>query len=672
MDVYNFDLFDIQQQLLAFMLLNGIFPYDQNMPISTDGRIHRFRTRDDDASDKSGAYCIFYDTWPAGWVEDWRNHTGAISWSFPRENLNQEGQSFFDDAKYKKALQVAKKHQQEALKLQKEKQIEASENARIRFEQARPAPQNHPYLQKKNVPVLGLREMDGKLVVPLRDAELRFMSLQWIDAEGNKKFYPDAPTKGAFYSVALDVLTPREPILIAEGYATMATLYEITGYACVAAMNCHNLLPVAQSLKDKYPDNKIIFMADNDFRTTDNPGITAADEACRKLNLHGVIAPEFKPSDEGSDWNDFRRIYGEDKTRNTLFERIKWACLSDEQKQEASIRKKLSDSVLMLNPAATLKPQEFIGGLFPRDFVSVLAAPSGTGKTIFMQKFVSDLSVGGSVFDGFIDNEPVRKSLIFAGEAGYEMLVRRGASLKWKINPQNALVVDQYRFETNDIPIMLDDIEGWNNVLRLVDMYKPDIIFIDTFSSFHERDENKATEMKPIIRKLASLARDNHIAVVLIHHSRKRTAKERTLSLNQDDVIGSSILNRLVGLIVGIEPMKDDEKTLLVKPLKTWFSAFMPFTYRLTLDFLGRTVMQTDLAPAAVNNSRIFVWNYLVNTFPKGEWFSAGQIVLSEIEGDVSERQIRSILAEFVKTGKLQTRGSNRYMEYSIPDKSKE
>ena len=102
MEIYNFDFYDIQQQVIAFMLQNGIFPYDQNMPISTDGRIHRFRTHDDDAGDKSGAYCIFYDGWPAGFVQDWRNHTGAITWSFPRENLNQEGQSFFDDDSIRK------------------------------------------------------------------------------------------------------------------------------------------------------------------------------------------------------------------------------------------------------------------------------------------------------------------------------------------------------------------------------------------------------------------------------------------------------------------------------------------------------------------------------------------------------------------------------------------
>ena len=475
-----------------------------------------------------------------------------------------------------------------------------------------------------------------------------------------------------FYSVALDTVKDgdNQPILIGEGYATVAKAYELTGFPCVAAISCYHLVQIGKIIRGKFPKNKIIVLADDDKLTElnrgFNPGIREALKAVKEAKLNGFVVPPFKSHDEGTDWDDFALRYGDDYAAEILHERITWECLSDDEKKEISIRKKLAEAVKVLDTSVDLPPQEFIGGLFPRDFVSVLAAPSGTGKTIFMQKFVSDLSIGGSIFDGFADDEPARKSLIFAGEAGYEMLVRRGASMKWKNNPENIHVVDQYTFETKDIPIMLDDAEGWQNVLRIVDMYKPDIIFIDTFSSFHERDENKATEMKPIIRKLAKLARENHIAVVIVHHSRKRTAKERNLSLNQDDVIGSSILNRLVGLIVGIEPMKDDEKTLLVRPLKTWFSAFMPFTYRLTEDIYGHTRMQTDLAPAAVNNSKIYVWNYLQDTFSKGEWFSMGNIVLSEIKCDISERQLRRILTEFIKSGKLQTRGANRYTEYSL------
>ncbi|MBR0232920.1 MAG: hypothetical protein IJQ47_02640, partial [Synergistaceae bacterium] len=93
---------------------------------------------------------------------------------------------------------------------------------------------------------------------------------------------------------------------------------------------------------------------------------------------------------------------------------------------------------------------------------------------------------------------------------------------------------------------------------------------------------------------------------------------------------------------------------------------FSPFTYKITEDFYGNTVMQTDLAPAGINNSRIAVWEYLTETFQKGEWFSRSQIILSEIEGNLTERQLRYILASFVDGGKLQQRGSKKLSEYSL------
>ena len=523
MDNYTFSYYDIQQQVIAFMLQNGIIPYDQNMPISTDGRIHRFRTRDDDSSDKSGAYCIFYDTWPAGWVEDWRNHTGAITWAFPRDNLNQEGQSFFDDAKYKKALQVAKKHQQEALKLQKEKQIEASENARIRFEQARPAPQNHPYLQKKNVPVLGLREMDGKLVVPLRDAELRFMSLQWIDAEGGKKFYPDAPTKGAFYSVALDALNPHEPILIAEGYATMATLYEITGYACVAAMNCHNLFYVAQALKAKYPDNKIIFLADNDFRTTDNPGITAADEACRKLNLHGVIAPEFKPSDEGSDWNDYRRIYGDEKTRSILHKKIRYCCLPENRKNLASRVDEINAEELRHTSFEPIKWA--VDGFLPSG-CTILAGSPKVGKSILALHLAIGVAIGGKVL-GDIE--------VQQGDVLYLALEDNKRRLKERILGSDLDKDDKLdRLTlTTQVPRQheggIEYIEWW-----LEEHPDARLVIIDTLQKFRKLLSGKGSmyaEDYESISQIKAVADKWNVPILIIHHLKK--AKEEDDWLNE-------------------------------------------------------------------------------------------------------------------------------------------
>ena len=111
--------------------------------------------------------------------------------------------------------------------------------------------------------------------------------------------------------------------------------------------------------------------------------------------------------------------------------------------------------------------------------------------------------------------------------------------------------------------------------------------------------------------------------------------------------------------------MKDDEKVLLVRSLKSWFTAFMPFTYTLKENLYGGTTVQTDLAPTGVNNSKVNVWYYLTRNFAVGEWFSSSQIILSEIEGNIGEWQLRYILRELVKTGKLAKRGSKKYLEYS-------
>ena len=415
---------------------------------------------------------------------------------------------------------------------------------------------------------------------------------------------------------------------------------------------------------------KIIVTADNDKATElkhgHNPGLDNARHVLNAGLAVEIVAPDFPSPDDGSDWDDFAVKYGDEKAAEILKRKIWYASMSEQQRAEFQEQRKLAQIISTLDPSVQLPPQEFIGGIFPRDFVSILVAPPGTGKTIFVQKFCSDLSLGGNIFDGFAEDEPVRKSIILAGEAGYSLLIRRGASMKWPINPDNVLVLDQYKAETNDIDILLDSPEGINNFHRLFYMFRPDIVFIDTFSSFHESDENKAKDIKPLIKSIAALAKDFHAAIVLVHHSRKRLAKERSLSLNQDDVIGSSIFNRLVGLIVGIEPMKNDENILLVRPLKSWFRGFMPFTYTLKEGLHGGIILQTDLAPAGVSNSKSEMWLYLSSTFDAGEWFSSSQIVLSEIGGNVTDWQLRRILAALVQEGKLSRRGSKRYIEYSI------
>ena len=523
MDNFYFNDFDIQQQVLDFMLQNGIVPYDSNLYIHIDGKIHRFRVLDEGQNDKSGAYCIFSEHWPAGWVQDWHHHH-AVKWAFQRDKLNDEGKAFFNDARYNEAREESRKLQDELMRLHEQEQTEASELARVQFEQAIPAPQNHPYLLKKNVPVLGLHIMNDALVVPMRNSDGRFVTLQWIYPDGGKKFFPGAPKKGAFYSVALDCVKPQMPILIAEGFATMATIYELTGYPCVAAMDCGNLYPVAQAIKDKYPDCKIIFMADNDSRTNGNPGITHAQEACDKLHLHGVIAPKFNPDDDGSDWNDFTRIYGEDKAKLILQKKIRYCCLS-KSRQELSLRvEEINAQVLRKTVFPPVKWA--VEGFLPSG-CTILAGSPKVGKSILALHLAVGVAIGGIVLS---------KIQVEKGEVLYLALEDNLRRLQERINGSD-LIDDNTELDNHTLVTQvprqheggIDYLEWW-----IEEHPNARLIIIDTLQKFRKLLSGKGSmyaEDYECISQIKSIADKFDIPILIIHHLKK--AKENDDWLNE-------------------------------------------------------------------------------------------------------------------------------------------
>ena len=318
--MYTFNTHEIEEQIIDAISATSAQP-SGNISLHIDGAIHRYKVEGDRGSEESGsgAYCIWTDNWPCGWFRNWR--TGEhVTWFFNREKLNDEGKSYFTDDKYQELLEKAKLAQAKIQEELKQKQLAASDLARSTFSALIPAPEDHPYLVSKNVPSYGLcyRKDTRQLAVPLKNIKGDIQSLQWIDSNGEKRFFEHAATKGVFFSIGLDLLKyeqySKNPILVGEGYATMATVYELTGYPSVAAMTCGNLHEVAKVLKEKYPKQTIIFVADNDHHTEGNPGLTHARQANEALGLNGIISPKFKHAERGTDWNDYCQIHGADQT----------------------------------------------------------------------------------------------------------------------------------------------------------------------------------------------------------------------------------------------------------------------------------------------------------------------------------------------------------------------
>lgn len=154
------------------------------------------------------------------------------------------------------------------------------------------------YLIRKGVGAHGVRfSGKGNLVIPIQDTAFNIHGLQVIygsTAEKERKgrdkdYWPSGLTKRGHHFL---LGVPGDILLIAEGYATAATLHEVTGLSVAVAFDAGNLLPVAEALHKKYKAARILICADDDFATFGNPGIASASAAA--LAVSGAwVAPEF-------------------------------------------------------------------------------------------------------------------------------------------------------------------------------------------------------------------------------------------------------------------------------------------------------------------------------------------------------------------------------------------
>ncbi len=143
------------------------------------------------------------------------------------------------------------------------------------------------YLNRKQVKAFGVRFCAGKLVVPMYNNG-QLVSLQWIEADGSKKFMTGTPKKGAYFFISKPQPS-SEVIAVVEGYATGATIHMATGWPVFIAFDAGNLEAVAVHIRQKFPQAKIIICADKD---ESGVGQQKAQKAANTVRAT-VVLPNF-------------------------------------------------------------------------------------------------------------------------------------------------------------------------------------------------------------------------------------------------------------------------------------------------------------------------------------------------------------------------------------------
>ena len=197
-------------------------------------------------------------------------------------------------------------------------QNKAAIKAQTIWNQAKPAPPDHPYLVKKGVKSHHTRQIDrwekwvlddtnkwkkltihNALLIPLFNAEGVVRNIQAIfptippELNRNKDFLPKAELSGLFSWVGVQT----ETVCIVEGVATGFTVHEETGWRVYIAFSAGQLLAVAKTIRKHLPEAKIILCSDHD---KSGIGLEKANEAAQAVN--GLVT---MPPIEGMDFNDY-------------------------------------------------------------------------------------------------------------------------------------------------------------------------------------------------------------------------------------------------------------------------------------------------------------------------------------------------------------------------------
>lgn len=288
-----------RSEFLSFCANRGI-----TIPVSApafDGKVHRFHNDGDKKGSQNGYYIGFESIFANrvycyATVGSWKTGEQHTYKSGNENELSPQQQQAF--RQQRDAARQAYQHERESV------QTRAAFQCHGIWQAARLKGIQHPYLTLKAVGAYGIGLVRDRLLIPVRALNGQLTSLQFIFPDGRKVFKSGGRVKGCCHRFGVPI---DNTIYIAEGYATGATIHQITGHAVAIAFNARNIIEVAKNLRSKYPDYDLVIAADNDRFTTGNPGVTCARQAADITGAE-ILIPNFPEGVNGTDFNDLMQL----------------------------------------------------------------------------------------------------------------------------------------------------------------------------------------------------------------------------------------------------------------------------------------------------------------------------------------------------------------------------
>lgn len=460
--------------------------------IILDGKLRRFRSTESKKFDRSGWYvghadgipCITFGCWREDITQTVKADVGNKKWT-PAEEMAH-------------IARVAAAKKQRDAEIERDRSVAASTVETIWSGGVQASPE-HPYLKRKGIEAHGARVTgDGRLMLPLFSPEGELSSLQYIDESGGKLYHSGGQTGGMFWM--LGTLDQPGVLYIAEGFATAATIHQVTNRPCIVAYSAGNLVPVTGALHEQMPSQELVIVADND---QSGIGQRYAEQASAKHGARMILIPTpGDANDYAQAGNDLLMLLVPPKS--DIITKLK-AVFGDELGTEYEA------------------PDELIEGLLVMGSLTVTYGDSNSGKTFWALAMAAHIAMGRDFCGRKVDPGLV---VYLASEAPGSIRSRMQAMKRYYDHDLADLAM---------VPLPMNFYEGdedANDVIALVQAVselkgKPVRLIVgDTLARLSAgANENSGEDMGPVMARFDRVAQATKAALHIIHHNGKDQAK---------------------------------------------------------------------------------------------------------------------------------------------------
>ena len=479
------------------------------------------RAKNKEKRNKDGRAKLFTDNRPAGWAQNWTIDDKPRTWAYGRDEDFSPA-----EREASRATIEAARREREAEDV-KVKEAAAALAAQTLKDDTAPCTA-HPYTTRKGVQVHDLRVTTrelrlpctdgerfltvpkGALVVPLSDVHGKLWSLQFIFLDGTKRFLPGG--RKLFFLLGKLTGKPGEVVLVAEGFATAATLHEATGKPVLVAFDAGNMTPVVEQFQAAHPGVRLGICNDDDWSNPTNAGLEAGKKALVASVNGALVSPPLGLAKEtgATDWNDWAQFIG-----------LGWKEQIAMEVNRALAQSRPTETTAEVLPAsrclATVEPRPvkwlWFGRLASGEMV-VLTGPPGAGKGLVICYIVACYTTGRPMAGDRQACPAGNVMYVSVEDADDTALVPRLKAAGANLDRVHSWIMDAP-------PTLPDDTD---KIVAELDRVQAGILILDPAPTLltKEFSSNSDSDVRRAYSALGAACRTRGVALILVRHTNKR------------------------------------------------------------------------------------------------------------------------------------------------------